>query len=265
MAISFIDGSLIVEQIYDIIIPNPLDISLPSIPGIPSFDFPEPPDLLEELNNLLQQVEDFIDRQSLTNIPPIAYDGSLDLVSGEINSVSLELPNSKIDIDSFKQNLIDNFPSLPSLPSVPSFDFPDIPNPADELLKLKDSFDFLSGLQSGTNIPPLSFNGANSLIPPDLPEAPDFPSFSDELIIPSVNLDFENILQEIDIGIPQIPSVPSFDFPEVPNPSEIFGDLGVDPDKYLSTMNDPNFPEYGYDPNSPTVIVKVFVNGVEFL
>ncbi|MEO0074800.1 MAG: hypothetical protein ABIK31_01640 [candidate division WOR-3 bacterium] len=156
-----------------------------------------------------------------------------------------------------------NFPlpgdfSLPSIPTLPPVSFPDVPDLPGDLQNILDYIEELKLKQ--LSVPSVSIDYGGSV---NLETGGYTPKTS---YLPSSSLDFngfiESLLSNFSVDLPSIPTLPPVSFPDVPDFSLLFGNLGIDPQKFLVNMNDPDYPQYGYNPNLPIIRVKVYQNGV---
>ena len=173
MGLVFIDELVISNEEYNLIIPQPEDFSLPSIPPLPPIEFPSVPNLISDLNNLITGINKLKTLQNSVPSKSVDFGGEYNYETGTQVSKTTSLPSSSINFDDFIDKLTENFP----------------------------------------------------------------------------------------VSLPSIPPLPPIEFPSVPNFSDMFGDLGINPKKFYETMNNPDYPEYGYKPSLPRTNIKVFKNG----
>lgn len=230
MASSFQNGKLTIDEEIRLKIPTPLDISIPVPPPLPSFDFPAIPDVAGDLIKIEARISE------LEAIQAKSPSFSVDVGGG----VQAQVPSAGVNYDDLLGSISI---SLPVPPPLPSFDFPPIPDVPGDIIKIKARIDELKALQAKS--PAVSVDVG-------LP---------DPVTIPSAGVDFEAL--EASISIPTIvpPVLPNFQFPEIPDPTALFGNLGIDTELYKKSANAPGLP--GYSPTAPEIVVKVFVNDVE--
>lgn len=265
MSVSFIDGKLVIEEEIRLKIPTPADITLPTPPVVPSFDFPPIPDVAGDVLKIKNGLDQLKFNQDLNPSFSVDIGGSQSIPgSGGVDSeLKADIPSSNVDFDSIISSI--NIP-LPTPPVAPSFDFPPIPDTAGDIIDIKLNLDRLSALQGANPSFSIQSNGASTI-----PGADGSPpgqggggfDFSESCEIPSAAVDFDLLKSSINIPLPTPPVVPSFDFPPIPNPLDLFGNLGVDPELYKKSENNPQSSGSAYDPTAPDITVKVFINDVE--
>jgi hypothetical protein len=259
MAISFVDGVLVIDEEINLTIPTPLDIPVPTPPVVPSFDFPPIPDVAGDLVKLKLRLDDLSDFQlsnpsfnlssgGYSSVPGSSQDGG----SGQDIQEITEIPSSSINFDNLKASI--NI-QLPTPPVVPSFDFPPIPDVAGDLVKIKSNLDYLKSLQDSNPDIVVNTGGGQAV------SGSGGESFDVSSSLPSSKLDFDLLASSINIQLPTPPVVPSFDFPPIPDPTSFFGNIGVDPDVYKKSENNESSP--GYSPTAPKVSVSVYINGIK--
>jgi hypothetical protein len=256
MAISFVDGVLVIDEEINLTIPTPLDITVPTPPSIPSLDFPSLPDVAMDLAKLKSRLDELKALQ-LSNPSFNLSSGGYSSVPGSSDSnldiqEITKIPSSSIDFDLLKDSI--NI-QLPTPPSIPSLDFPPIPDVASDLTKIKENFDYLKSLQELNPDIVVKTGGGQAV------NGSGVESFEISLSLPSSKIDFDLLSSAINIQLPTPPSIPSLDFPPIPNPNDLFGNIGIDPGLYKKYENNESSSEYSL--TAPKVSVKVYINGIQ--
>lgn len=257
MSVSFVDGVLAIDEEIRLEVPTPLDIPVPTPPVVPSFEFPPIPDVVADVISIkarldaLKAVQGANPSFNLSSGGYSSVPGSNPGGGGDTEEIT-EVPSSSVDFDLLASSI--NI-SLPTPPVVPSLDFPPIPDVAGDVISIKSRLDYFKSLQSSNPDLSIDTGGAAAV------QGSGGQSFEFKSEIPSAEADFDLLASSINIPLPVPPVVPSLDFPPIPNPSDLFGNIGIDPETYKKSENNESSP--GYSPTAPKVSVKVFVNGAE--
>lgn len=254
MPTTFVDGNLVITEEIRLQIPTPFDIPIPVPPLAPSFSFPPIPDVPGDIIKIEARIAELTALQELS--PPVTFDagGSVGIPGsgGSGSSANVTVPSAGVDFDALLAGI--DIP-IPTPPLTPSFSFPPIPDVPGDIIKIEARIAELTALQA--NSPPVIVDVGGSV---GIPGSGGVGT-SMSATIPSAGVDFDALLSAIDIPIVVPPVIPSFSFPEIPDPTALFGDLGIDTELYKASENNPGAP--GYSPTAPEVTVKVFINDIE--
>lgn len=250
MSIAFENGNVVatIEQEIPIFVPE-ADFSLPTLPVVPSFDFPELPDSAKLALKLKKDIEAQMALQRQET--DISFSVSTGNGSGGGGggggidfSTSFEKP--KFDISSYlgKMRL-----EIPALNPLPSFDFPEPPDIAAQALKIKADLEAqLSLYKSETSIEIDVASGTGS----------GGGGIDLSYKQPEIKVDIEAKLKAL---VPELPTslpLPSFDFPDVPDFTK-FSAIPADIDSIKSELNSPNIPGVNYTPGGTIVNADVYL------
>lgn len=251
MGIRFEDGNLVVtiEQEIPIFIPE-ADFSLPELPGIPSLEFPEPPEIAGFALKMKADLDAQLKLQGAE--PDLALQVSSGSGSGGGGGGDLDVsfPKPAIDVEAYLKKFAIK---LPDLNLTPSFDFPELPDIAGDALKIKA--DLEAQLNFGKTEPKVDISGDLGL---GSGGSSGGGSGGFGFTQPDFKLDIPGKLEALAPALPELPTLPSFDFPAIPDFTK-FGSVDLDIDSIKSELNAPGIPGVSYTPGGVITNANVYL------